>query len=337
VNEETIQEPATSSSPVQTRSFRLGAVIVVAVAAGLIVWLVLRDNGSSSSGSFNATAVSPGQIKNLAASVDHPVFWAGPKKGYTYELTRSPNGSIFVRYLPHGVNVGSNKPYLTIATYPFPGAFPALEAVARKRGITRLTVPRGGIGEVAKKDPQSVHVAYPGVDYQIEVYDPTPGTATALVATGQLAAFGSLKSNAGTQKPTAASPAGLKSLAGKLGHPVYWIGPKKGYTYEVTQASGGRVFLRYLPPGVRVAAKAPYLTVATYPYPNAYRALRALAKGPHTQTLKIAGGGLAVLDTQHATSIHIAYPGSNVQLELFDRLPAAARQIVTSGQVRPIG
>jgi hypothetical protein len=309
-------------------------VIVVAVAGGLIAWLVLRDNGSSSSGSFNATAASPGQINNLAASVGHPVLWAGPKKGYTYELTRSPNGSIFVRYLPPGVKVGSNKPYLTIATYPFPGAYPALQAVAQKRGITRLTVARGGIGVVAKKDPQSVHVAYPGVDYQIEVYDPTPGTATALVATGQLAAFGTLKSNAGTQKPAATSPAGLKSLASKLGHPVYWIGPKKGYTYEVTQASGGRVFLRYLPPGVHVGAKSPYLTVATYPYPNAFGALQALAKGPHTETLKIAGRGLAVLDTQNPKSIHIAYPGSSVQVELFDQLPAAARRIVTSGQVR---
>jgi hypothetical protein len=335
MSEETIDKPA-PRTPAQTRSFRIGAVIVVALAIGLVVWLVRRDNGNSSP-SFNATAASAAQIKNVAASVGHPVFWAGPKRGYTYELTRAPNGTIFVRYLPPGVKVGSKTPYLTVATYPFPGAFPALQAVVRQRGISRLALARGGLAEVSKKDPKSVHVAYPGVDFQVEVYDPAPGAALGLVAAGQLAAFGSLNTGAGTEKPTATSPAGLRSLASKVGHLIYWVGPKNGYTYEVTRASGGRVFIRYLPPRVKVGAKTPYLTVATYPYPNAFGALQALAKGAHTVTIRIAGRGLAVLDTRNPKSIHLAYPKSDLQVEVFDTVPAAARQIVTSGQVRSIG
>jgi hypothetical protein len=335
VSEKTIDKSA-PRSPVQTRSFRIGALIVVALAVGVVIWLARRDNGSSSP-SFNATAVSAAQIRRLATSVGHPVFWAGRKQGYTYELTRAPNGAIFVRYLPPGVKVGSKKPYLTIATYPFAGAFPALQAVVRQRGVTRLTVAHGGLAEVAKKDPQSVHVAYPGVDFQVEVYDPTPGAATGLVAAGQLTAFGSLNSSASAGKPTATSPAGLRSLAGELGHPLYWIGPKSGYTYELTRSSGGQVFIRYLPPRVKVGAKTAHLTVATYPYRNAYAALQALAKGPRTVTIKLAGRGLAQYDTRNRKSIHIAYPKSNFQIELFDPLPAVARQIVTSGQVRPIG
>jgi hypothetical protein len=335
MSEEAIDKPA-PRSPVQARGFRIGAVIVVALAAGLIIWLARRDNGTSTP-SFNATAVSAGQIRRLATSVGHPVFWAGQKRGYTYELTRAPNGTIFVRYLPSGVKVGSKKPYLTVATYPFPGAFPALQAVARQRGVTRLTVAHGGFAEVAKKDPQSVHVAYPGVDFQVEVYDPTPGAATGLVAAGQLAAFGSLNSSAAAEKPAATSPAGLRSLAGKLGHPLYWIGPKRGYTYELTRSAGGQVFIRYLPPRVKVGTKTAYLTVATYPYRNAYGALQALAKGARTVTITIAGKGLAQYDTRNKKSIHIAYPKSNFQIEIFDPVPAVARQIVTSGQVRPVG
>jgi hypothetical protein len=335
MSEETIDKPA-PRSPVQTRGFRIGAVIVIALAAGLIIWLARRDKGTSTP-SFNATAVSATQIKRLAASIGHPVFWAGPKREYTYELTRAPNGAIFVRYLPPGVKVGSKKTYLTVATYPFPGAFPALQAVVRQRGVTRLTVAHGGLAEVAKKDPQSVHVAYPGVDFQVEVYDPTPGAATGLVAAGQLAAFGSLNSSASAGKPAATSPAGLRSLAGELGHPLYWIGPKRGYTYELTRASSGQVFIRYLPPRVRVGTKTAYLTVATYPYRNAYGALQALAKGAHTATIKIAGRGLAQYNTRNQKSIHIAYPKSNFQIEVFDPVSAVARQIVKSGQVRPIG
>jgi hypothetical protein len=35
--------------------------------------------------------------------VKHPVYWAGPRPSYTYELTRTSDGRIFVRYLPTGV------------------------------------------------------------------------------------------------------------------------------------------------------------------------------------------------------------------------------------------
>ena len=39
------------------------------------------------------------------------------------ELIRASGGKIIIRYLPRGVEVGSPKPYLSVATYPFPGAF----------------------------------------------------------------------------------------------------------------------------------------------------------------------------------------------------------------------
>ena len=128
---------------------RLGAVIAIAVAAGLVAWLVLRGNGSSSSkppqvgsssskpaqvGSSSskpaqvagATATTQAKLADLAAAAQHPIFWLGPKRGFTYELTQTGSGKIYVRYLPRGVDVGAAKPYLTVATYPFPGAYPAI-------------------------------------------------------------------------------------------------------------------------------------------------------------------------------------------------------------------
>jgi hypothetical protein len=264
------------------------------------------------------------------------VFWVGPKPGYTYELTQTSNGSIYIRYLPRGEKVGTKTPYLTVGTYPFGGAYRAIQTITRQKGITAIRIPHGGLGEVPAKSPTGIHVAYPGVDYQVEVYDPTPGTATGLVAAGKLSAFGSLRP-ASPPKPRAASPAQLKSLAATLGHPVYWVGPKSGYTYELTQTSQGQIYIRYLPSGVQVGAPGQYLTVATYPFPGAFDAILRLARNQSTTALKLADGGRAVVDPTNPKSIHLAYPGSKYEIEVFDPSPVRARQIVSSGQVTAIG
>jgi len=62
--------------------------------------------------------------------------------------------------------------YLTVATYPFPGAFAAVARTAKP--ATRIGLDRGGIGVVDSAYPKSIHLAYPGVSYQIEVYEPSP-------------------------------------------------------------------------------------------------------------------------------------------------------------------
>ncbi len=126
--------------------------------------------------------------------------------------------------------------------------------------------------------PKSVHAAYPGLDYQVEVFDPTPAAAMQTVAAGHLASLGPRGSTPATSA-TAASVADLRSLARRLGHPIYWAGQRPGYTYELTQNPAGAVFIRYLPPGVAVGAKDAYLTVATYPFPQALAAIRRVAKG----------------------------------------------------------
>ena len=40
--------------------------------------------------------------------------------------------------------------------------------------------------------------------------------------------------------------------------------------YELSQRSGGQVFVRYLPSGSKAGDTRPLLTVATYPVENAY-------------------------------------------------------------------
>lgn len=319
---------------------RIGAVVALALAAGFVAWLVLRDRDSSPKATTTAApaAASVGQLNELARSLGHPIFWVGPKAGYTYEATQTESGKVYVRYLPPGVEVGSDKPYLTVATYPFPGALAAVQKQSKAKGAVAVPLPQGGLAVLDNGYPQSTHVAYPGVDYQVEVFDPSPAAAMQTVASGHLAAIGGLHStqpDAGS-KPVAVSAKTLQSLASSLGHPVYWAGPQKGYTYELTRSSNGNVYIRYLPAGVGAGASAGYLTVATYPFPDALKAIQRQAKGHDADTITLAGGGLGLVDRTYPKSVHLAYPHSDYQVEVFDPSPARVRQIVSSGRIAAV-
>jgi hypothetical protein len=323
--------PRSSPSP-RTARFRIGALVALAVVVGLILWLALRDtggSGSKSGSSASPEAVSIAQLQALATSMGHPVYWVGPQNGTMLELTRQTTGGILVRYLPSGAKVGTRDPHLTVATYPFPNAFAATQSLAKQKGMTSISIDGGGIAALEADNSNDVHLAYPGVDYQVEVFDPTPGAATHLISHGQVFPVGAA---------TAAAPSlgGLRALAAQEGHPVYWLGSQPGTTIEVSQGTAGQVYLRYLPRGVEVGAKLPYLTVASYPFSNAFAATEGLARQNPRGLIRLAGGGLAVVDRQHPTSIYVAFPGSDVQTEVYDPSAAVARNVVSSGQVQQI-
>jgi hypothetical protein len=131
------------------------------------------------------TATSVHALKSLANELGHPVYWAGARPGYRYELSRTTSGNVFIRYLPAGAKVGDPRArYLTVGTYPFPGAFAAVTKAAG--GAATIKLAHGGIGVVDGAYPKSIHVAYPGVSYQIEVYDPSPRAGRKLVASGAI-------------------------------------------------------------------------------------------------------------------------------------------------------
>lgn len=135
--------------------------------------------------------------------------------------------------------------------------------------------------------------------------------------------------------PVATTIAGLERLAETIGHPIYWAGPRKGYTYELTRRSDGAIFVRYLPAGVRVGdPRGDFLIIATYPFPNALAALQRVANG---KGIEIPGGGLALVHQGYAKSVHLAYPGVDYQVEVYDPSPRIARRVAVSGRVRPVG
>lgn len=165
---------------------------MLAIVAAVVAWLVIDNRDSSSSLTPTTTSVSKTGpvnlsatgLKTLARAVGDPIYWAGPEPNRLYELTRTTAGKVYVRYLPPDVQAGSPKAdFLTIGTYPFPGAYEALEKVAHGK---EQDVPGGGIAVVDEGHPQSVHLAFPGIDYQLEAYDPSPERALEVALSGDV-------------------------------------------------------------------------------------------------------------------------------------------------------
>ena len=50
-----------------------------------------------------------------------------------------------------------------------------------------FTVPGNGIAVYSNSTPTNVYVAFPGTNEEIEVFDPSPKHARALIASGQIA------------------------------------------------------------------------------------------------------------------------------------------------------
>lgn len=138
--------------------------------------------------------------------------------------------------------------------------------------------------------------------------------------------------------PVAASQADLVDLSGSLDQPVYWAGKQPGTTQlELTQTQDGNVYVRYLTNNAPVSsAKPSYLTVGTYPFPDAYHALQVIAKRPGGIEKDVADDGLVVTNRNSPKSVYLAYPDQDVQVEVYDPHPAKALELVTSGAIAPV-
>jgi hypothetical protein len=172
---------------------RLGAVIAVGLAAFLVGWVAMNrtDDSPSPTAGSGASAASESELKAFADSVSHPVYWAGPKEGYTYELTQTSNGLVYVRYLPEGTDVGDPRSqFLTVGTYPRAGAFAELQRAAKAKGAVSLKVGNDGLAVFSQSKPTSVYLGYPDGKYQVEVFHPSPDEARRLALSGAVVPVG---------------------------------------------------------------------------------------------------------------------------------------------------
>lgn len=178
---------ATTIPALPTTYVRLGALIALGLAAFVVGWLVMNRGGDEAPAVSGATATSESELRSFAESASHPVYWAGPKDDFTYELTRTTDGRVYVRYLPEGTDAGDPRArFLTVGTYPRKGAFAELKRAARADGAVSLKLERDGLAVFSDTRPTSVYFGYPDAQYQVEVFHPSPSEARRLALSGQV-------------------------------------------------------------------------------------------------------------------------------------------------------
>jgi hypothetical protein len=326
--------------------------VVLGVGAAVIAYLLVGSDDTTSTApvapppppavvqptipAIPARIVTQEELKAEASTSDHPIYWAGPRPGVRYELTRSTDGRVYVRYLTGDAAVGDpNANYLAVATYPQAGGFDAILGEAAKAGNSRIDLPAGGVAVVIPDRPSSVYLSYPGADYQVEVFAPSPGKAERLVRQSQVRPLGG-GTPVATGEALALKLLALRTIARRT--PFYWAGARPHTTYELTQTPEGRIFVRYLSGSAKVGdRRAKFLTIATYPAANAFAQIKSVANKKGIVTLELPHGGLAVLNPKRPTSVYLGYPGVAYQVEVFSPKLGEARALVESGKITRAG
>ena len=323
--------------------FRIGAVATLALAAGAAVWVLVGRSdvpsptrSPAASSDAATSSAEPRMVWRVelagVAAGGTPLYWVGPSRGSAYELTQTPEGRSFVRYLPSAAELGSSRAdFLTVATYIQPNAYAAIRAATRRAGAVTIRPAGGGLAVYDRARPTSIFLAFPSVDRQIEVYHPSAAEARRLVRTGAVTGVPALG------MPRVVSSTQLGMVAMERPSATYWAGVRRGTVLELTETSEGSAFVRYLPSAAELGSRAPnYLVVGSYPRPRAMADIRTAGRRPGAVRLELRGGGLAVYDRAHPTSVYLAYPGSGNQIEVYHPDARQARALVRSGAIVPV-
>jgi hypothetical protein len=182
-----------------TRVAVAGAVALALAGAALGLWLGRPGRASTASPQLgpsttasarSATPVGPiavatAALRARAGTLGQDVYWLGPLSGRRYELERTADGRVFVRYL-----AADGHEETIVGTYPLPAAYVATESLAREDGWAQEHVEAWLVAYPRPSSATTVYLAAQGFPYQIEVYDPAPGRARALVESGAVTPIG---------------------------------------------------------------------------------------------------------------------------------------------------
>ncbi len=120
----------------------------------------------------------------------------------------------------------------------------------------------------------------------------------------------------------------LRDFAASRPAPVYWAGAIPGRRLELTETDGKNVFVRYLTGEAVVGDGRPaFTTVGSYPVDAAYREVQQRSKAKDMVRRPAAGGGLAIWSVRRPNSVYVAYPGSDVLVEVYDPDAQRARAL----------
>lgn len=189
VEEPVVFQPKSSMK----QSTKTAVLMVAAFLAGSVLTYTFTANSEPSVevSASTFTEVTAGKVplteKELISAVKQlgvAVYWAGPVEGAKYTLSAPAEGQVYVRYLPNGEGLTDTKPnYVVIATYATPDAFISTQAAGNQtNGVTFINT-QGAAVFYSKDAPTNVYVAYPNIDFQVEVFSPIAKTALDIAST----------------------------------------------------------------------------------------------------------------------------------------------------------
>jgi hypothetical protein len=161
-------------------------ILAALISSGLTYSITSKSSTASPAAATSTfTEVIAGKVAltepELIAAVKKlgvDVYWAGPVKDAKYTLAVPADGQAYVRYLPNGQGIEDTKPnYVVIATYTTTDAFTATQAAGNTTNGVTFVNTEGAAVYYNKDTPTNVYVAYPNLNYQIEVFHPIATTA----------------------------------------------------------------------------------------------------------------------------------------------------------------
>lgn len=139
---------------------------------------------ATNSGSSGQTALTESELRAEVKVVGGPVFWSGAMPGALYTFNHISAGRDYIRYLPNGHGLSDTQQnYLVIATYKEANAFATIQAAAKLKTGVSLTNSDGSVVYYAKATPTHVYMAFKGLGFQIEIFDPLPGASLKMATT----------------------------------------------------------------------------------------------------------------------------------------------------------
>jgi len=163
------------------------ALMLISFALGSVLTYSLTSPSTNSPTASTSTftdvttgkvALTESELIDAVKQLGVDVYWAGPVKGAKYTLAVPADGQAYVRYLPNGDGLTDTKPnYVVIATYTTTNAFSATQAAGNQSNGVTFVNTEGAAVFYNKDTPTNVYVAYPNLNYQIEVFDPIAATA----------------------------------------------------------------------------------------------------------------------------------------------------------------
>jgi hypothetical protein len=161
-------------------------ILAALISSGLTYSITSKSSTASPAAATSTfTEVIAGKVAltepELIAAVKQlgvDVYWAGPVKDAKYTLAVPADGQAYVRYLPNGQGIEDTKPnFVVIATYTTTDAFTATQAAGNTTNGMTFVNTEGAAVYYNKDTPTNVYVAYPNLNYQIEVFHPIATTA----------------------------------------------------------------------------------------------------------------------------------------------------------------